>query len=67
MPLHEFDQRLGDRRYPCVQFVTHTASVFSEWHRRFYTGRQKGVPEDIAQLLSPLSMAVWFMDDGGAD
>jgi LAGLIDADG DNA endonuclease family len=67
MPLHEFDQRLGDRRYPCVQFVTRTAPVFSEWHSRFYSGRRKCVPLRIAELLTPLAMAVWFMDDGGAD
>lgn len=67
MRLHEFDQRLGDRRYPCVQFVTRTAPVFSGWHDRFYSGRRKIVPPDIADLLTPLAMAVWFMDDGGAD
>jgi len=67
MPLHEFDQKLGDRRYPCVQFVTRTAPVFSEWHARFYSGRRKIVPVGITELLTPLTMAVWFMDDGGAD
>ena len=25
------------------------------------------VPADIAALLTPLSMAIWLMDDGGAD
>lgn len=67
MQLHEFDQKLGERRYPCVQFATLTAPVFSEWHRRFYSGRRKVIPRDIADLLTPLAMAVWFMDDGGAD
>lgn len=67
MQLHEFDQLLGGRRYPCVQFVTRTNPVFSEWHRRFYSERRKIVPEGIAELLTPLAMAVWFMDDGGAD
>jgi recombination protein RecA len=67
MRIHEFDQRLGDRRYPCVQFVTRTAPVLSEWHDRFYSGGRKIVPPDIAELLTPLAMAVWFMDDGGAD
>jgi len=67
MRIHEFDQRLGGQRYPCVQFVTRTAAVFSEWHARFYDGRRKRVPSDIAAMLTPLSMAVWYMDDGGAD
>lgn len=42
MPLHHFDQRLNDRLYPCVQFVTRTAPVFSLWRERFYRAR----PED---------------------
>jgi recombination protein RecA len=67
MGLHEFDQRLGTGRYPCVQFATRTAPVFTEWHSRFYANGRKVVPEDISELLTPLAMAVWFMDDGGAD
>lgn len=67
MNLHRFEQRLGQRRYPCVQFATRTHPVFTEWHRRFYRGRRKIVPHDIAWELSPLALAVWLMDDGAAD
>lgn len=67
MPLQQFDQRLGTGRYPCVQFASRTSPAFSEWHRRFYMERRKIVPIEICELLTPLSMAVWFMDDGGAD
>ena len=67
MRLHQFDQKLGDHLYPCVQFATRTSAVFSEWHGRFYQERRKVVPENIAAMLTPLSLAVWFMDDGGAD
>ena len=67
MSPHVFGQRLGDREYPCVQFATRTHPVFTEWHSRFYTGRVKAVPRDNISLLTPLSVAVWVMDDGGAD
>jgi len=67
MRLHEFDQRLGGRLYPCVQFATRTNPVFSDWHSRFYRDRRKVVPVDIAGWLTPLAVAVWFMDDGAAD
>ena len=67
MPLHQFDQQLRGRAYPCVQFATRTNPVFSDWHRRFYLHGRKIVPEDIASCLSPLAVAVWFMDDGAAD
>jgi hypothetical protein len=67
MAPHQFDQRLGDKRHPCVQFATRTHPVFSEWHRRFYSGRRKIVPADIVNDLSPRALAVWLMDDGAAD
>ncbi len=67
MPLHQFDQVLGGKRYPCVQFVTRTNAVFTEWHDLFYSGRRKTVPVGVLEMLTPLSMAIWFMDDGGAD
>ena len=67
MAPHQFDQRLSGKRYPCVQFATRTHPVFSDWHGRFYEGRRKIVPVDIARDLSPLAVAVWLMDDGAAD
>jgi recombination protein RecA len=67
MQLHEFDQCLGGKRYPCVQFVTRTSPVFTHWRRRFYVDGRKQVPADITDLLTPLAIAVWFMDDGSAD
>ncbi len=67
MSLHQFDQRLGEKRYPCVQFVTRTHPVFTAWRRRFYASGRKIVPHDITEFLTPLATAVWFMDDGSAD
>src|SRR5919204_3878697 len=67
MPLHQFDQRLNGRLYPCVQFVTRTDPAFSEWRQRFYEGRRKVVPAEIASFVTPVSIAVWLMDDGTAD
>jgi LAGLIDADG DNA endonuclease family len=67
MRLHQFDQRLRGKRYPCVQFVTRTHPVFTAWRRRFYEGSRKIVPIDVSELLTPLATAVWFMDDGSAD
>lgn len=67
MRLHEFDQRLQGKRYPCVQFVTRTHPVFTTWRRRFYLRSRKIVPIDVSDLLTPLAAAVWFMDDGSAD
>jgi recombination protein RecA len=67
MAIHEFDQRLGGKRYPCVQFATRTSPVFTYWRHRFYVDGRKQIPDDITDLLTPLAIAVWFMDDGSAD
>lgn len=67
VPLHEFDQRLGAKRYPSVQFVTRTSPVFTAWRRRFYLEGRKVVPLEIHRFLTPLALAVWFMGDGAAD
>lgn len=67
MPLHHFEQRLSDRSYPCVQFVTRTSPIFSIWRERFYRESRKIVPTDIKELLAPPAVAAWFMDDGTAD
>ncbi len=67
MDPHRFDQKLLGKCHPCVQFVTRTNPVFSEWHGRFYRDRSKIVPRDIPRLLTARAVAVWLMDDGAAD
>jgi hypothetical protein len=67
MPMHQFDQRLNDKRYPCVQFATLSSPLFSEWHHKFYEEGRKRLPEEMSSLLDPLCLAGWFMDDGAAD
>jgi recombination protein RecA len=67
MPLHSFDQKLGDKRFPCVQFASKTNASFMEFYQDFYEDRRKRVPQDIVGRLTPLAIAVWFMDDGAAD
>lgn len=40
-----------------------TRQFFREWRQRFYSGGRKVIPSDLVHL-SPLTMAVWYMDDG---
>lgn len=41
---------------------------FEIWRESFYLKGKKIVPENISQfLVSPISLAVWFMDDGTLD
>jgi len=49
-------------------FGTRFFENLEDIRRIFYIGRKKTVPSNIAELLqSPLSVAVWFMDDGRLD
>lgn len=35
-----------------------------ELHKLFYKGKKKIIPDNIKDLLNPLSVAIWYMDDG---
>src|SRR3989344_3499145 len=41
-----------------------TRQYFRIWRGNFYNGKQKIFPKDLANFISPLSIAVWYMDDG---
>ena len=45
------------------RFTTKSTSAFNDFYEDFYPGnKQKMLPRDLE--LEPLSLAVWFMDDG---
>ena len=57
-----------DCQYPFAKFVTKTSSILNKWHETIYKDGRKCVPKHIKNLLSsPMSLAVWFMDDGTID
>lgn len=45
-----------------IGFSTLSHIELEEVRKRFYVNRRKVIPEDLG--LTPLAMAVWFMDDG---
>lgn len=68
MGVRKFQQIVGEGVYNFAEFVTLTHPEFTEYYYMFYPSSKKIVPGKIAQLLTdPLSLAVWFMDDGSAD
>lgn len=59
-----FDTRTN-RVYRHSRFATRSLPVFEKYHRNFYPEGRKILPKQIDQLLiTPLSLAVWYMDDG---
>lgn len=58
------DKRSGKERIKW-HFSTLSLPVLNFYYEKFYQKRRKQIPKDIEELLtSPLSLAVWFMDDG---
>lgn len=41
-----------------------TRQYFRSLRDKFYQGKQKIFPEDLSNLITPLTIAVWYMDDG---
>ncbi|MBM3205292.1 hypothetical protein FJZ41_00360 [Candidatus Shapirobacteria bacterium] len=68
MGVRKFQQIVGEGVYNFAEFVTLTHAEFTKYYCLFYPFGKKIVPKKIGQLLvDPLSLAVWFMDDGSAD
>lgn len=50
--------------YKKYWFNTHYSGSFRFYARQFYQGKTKIAPQLIDHWLTPLALAVWFMDDG---
>ena len=50
-----------------IYFSTYTLPCFNEFYDLFYPEGKKVVPANIAELLTPLSLAYWIFDDGCFD
>ena len=54
------------KTYTLWRFSSRIHPEISHFRNMFYKRKKKIVPKNIGQFLtSPLSLAVWFMDDGG--
>ena len=53
-------------QYKCYRFGTYRYTSLLWLYKLFYDhNKQKRVPKNIADLLTPLSLVVWIFDDGG--
>lgn len=68
MKVREFKQIVKEKEYSFIEFVSRTNPDFTIFYNIFYRDGKKIVPNNIERLLTePLSLAVWFMDDGSAE
>ena len=49
-------------RRTATRFTTRSLPVLTPFYQRFYADGAKHIPQNL--ILSPLSLAVWLMDDG---
>ena len=59
------------RRFTVDKVAAHMYSyylpVFTMLHKRFYVEGIKRVTRDMLEILTPLGLSVWYMDDGGCN
>ena len=48
-----------------IRFSTWTYSSLNWVHNLWYINGKKVIPKNIQEYLTPLSLAIWIMDDGG--
>lgn len=59
--------RYDDKRLPYEKswwFRTVRYPIITSFHNLFYKNGRKVIPKNIVDLLDPLALAVWIMDDG---
>jgi len=66
--LREYVQSPPRQSGRAYYFRTVTHQAFSDYRERFYKANRKVVPIDLLrERLGGLGLAIWLMDDGGAD
>jgi hypothetical protein len=58
------DKRTG-KIYSTIAFKTRRLPCLTPYHDLFYLNRIKVIPNNIKDLLTPVALAFWIMDDGG--
>ena len=51
--------------YNWLQFSTKSLADWNQLHTLWYINGIKVIPANIGELLTPIAIAYWFMDDGG--
>lgn len=58
-----FDKRTNKNYYKLEAYSRVTPSL-EKYYDLFYKNKKKIITEDLLNMLTPLGLAVWFMDDG---
>ena len=55
-------KRFGNAGRIAYRFTTRSLPVLTQIYRKFYRSGKKIIPDNL--IIHPISLAVWFMDDG---
>lgn len=59
-----FQDKRNGKMYKHWRFATHSSPVFNFWRQLFYQEGRKVINSQVIEKLTPLSLAIWYMDDG---
>src|SRR3989344_5591215 len=57
-------KKVWDKIHTNYGFCTYGHRLLGNFQSEFYLDRKKIIPSNLLQNITPLSLAVWFMDDG---
>lgn len=60
----DYTSNLDGRKYRMHHLATHRHPKYTELYKRFYHENKKCLDEYLVKMLTPLSLAIIYMDDG---
>ena len=61
---YEFFDKKTDKVYTSIGFHTYSLLCFNNYYKLFYVKETKIIPHNIGELLTPIGLAYWAIDDG---
>ena len=61
---HEYFDKRTNKTYTSITFNTYSLPCFNIYHELFYVNGVKRISINIGELLTPVGLAYWAMDDG---
>ena len=58
------EKKVWNKTYQNYGFLTYGHRLLGEFQETFYRRRKKIIPNDLEKDITPLGLAVWYMDDG---
>lgn len=59
-----FQDKRNGQTYIHWRFATYSLPILNSWKELFYIEKRKVINSQIIEQITPLSLAVWYMDDG---